>query len=55
MDWHFKQLQPKKVIHPFIFNDSRWKSAYLDMELRTAEMPAVLVLLSGLMAEVLSD
>lgn len=49
MNWLFEQLQAKSD------TSSRWEPAYLGMELRTAEMFAVLVLRSGLTAEILSD
>lgn len=49
MNWPFEQLQAKTD------TSSRWEPAYLGMELRTAEMFAVLVLPSGLVAEILSD
>lgn len=49
MNWLFEQLQATSD------TSSRWEPAYLGMELRTAEMFAVLVLLSGLTAEILSD
>lgn len=49
MNCPFEQLQAKSD------TSSRWEPEYLGMELRTGEMFAVLVLPSGLTAEILSD